>query len=236
MHACMMHAGTHAFRVCGSKDRLSAEHLIDLAASGTWSHYRGTPLRVVRLLKYGDLWKADMETSGMVDEKLRPSSKHVPWRLNYSKKKSIRITTRLVLLLMLGIVRLAVFSIEQPASTLMTCFPYIRFLEKLVGHLPCTTWMECRLHLVSFLFAIIILNLSPMGAYGHSHHKPSLLFGTASGSQILQILACCEALASKAAQATEREGQEAHRESGQGQEVGTGLCESQGCAPSVRGL
>ena len=55
----------------------------------------------------------------------------------------LRIVCRLVLLLLLGFVRCTISLVEQPSSTLMLCFPYIRWFAKLVALFY--NWIEARL-------------------------------------------------------------------------------------------
>ena len=104
-------------------------------------------------------------------------------QLASAKICAFRITTRLVLLLLLGTVRLCVCSIEQPSSSMMLFFPYISYLAKLLKKL--FQWEECRLPPASHFRAF--WPLSPMGAYGHAHRKPSLLFGSAPEPQFLKV-------------------------------------------------
>ena len=47
---------------------------------------------------------------------------------------ALRITTRLCLLLLLAFVRLVLFGVEQPLSTLMREFPYFKWLAAIVKH------------------------------------------------------------------------------------------------------
>ena len=69
-------------------------------------------------------------------------SKFKPKRL-WLRHFGLRIVCRLVLLLLLGFVRCTISLVEQPSSTLMLCFPYIRWFAKLVALFY--NWIEARL-------------------------------------------------------------------------------------------
>lgn len=84
-------------------------------------------------------------------------------------KRANTIVCRLVLLLLLGFVRCTISLVEQPSSTLMLCFPYIRWFAKLVALFY--NWIEARF---------------PMAVYGHSNAKPTVTFGTAPWGYRLQ--------------------------------------------------
>ncbi|CAK9078284.1 unnamed protein product [Durusdinium trenchii] len=81
----------------------------------------------------------------------------------------LRITTRLVLLLLLAFVRCVLVATEQPLSTLMQIFPYFKWLENIVGHfLP---WL-----VTSF----------SMAPWGHANIKPTVVFGNCPWSYRLK--------------------------------------------------
>lgn len=49
------------------------------------------------------------------------------------KTSNLRIVCRMVLLLLIGFVRCVVNLVEQPSSTLMMAFPYVRWLSKMTA-------------------------------------------------------------------------------------------------------
>lgn len=65
--------------------------------------------------------------------------------LNLDPDPKLRITCRMTLLLLLCFIRCATFLVEQPISTLMTFFPYIRWLEKVVSAF--FPWLSTHLYL-----------------------------------------------------------------------------------------
>ncbi len=123
----------------------------------------------------------------------------------------LRITARMILLLLLATVRGVVFLIEQPSLSLMMAVPYVKWMAKILTNI--TPWQVCRLLLVliailqhfqrldfdqilqpnlySFCELCILwqlmqvtmrqLQLSFMGSYGHDYMKPTVVFGSAFG-------------------------------------------------------
>ena len=110
-----------------------------------------------------------------------------------------RITTRLVLLLLLATIRLAVCIVEQPLSSLMPRFPYFEWLATIVNmfwswttvtlwdpeikknrsiYSGCRDTEHCFL-LYKYFAKFGVALLSHMGSFGHPYMKPTKTFGTA---------------------------------------------------------
>ena len=115
--------------------------------------------------------------------------------------RDLRITTRMVMLWFIATVRYCYVIAEQPQSSLMTVFPYIVFFQKLISMF--FDWHVARLpgaHLVKFsncahkqkslIFSItanipLQPGLSNMAVYGSPTLKPTKLFGTWLGPEML---------------------------------------------------
>ena len=106
----------------------------------------------------------------------------------------LRITTRLVLLLLLAFVRCVLVATEQPLSTLMQIFPYFKWLENIVGHfLPWLVTSLCHSQFRSNSISCVLdihepdqmpCALSSMAPWGHANIKPTVVFGNWFGPQL----------------------------------------------------
>lgn len=96
---------------------------------------------------------------------------------------------------MIAISRGVHFLCEQPSSSVMLNFPYMIFLATIIHpvqwrrvRLPMSQFSEIFTCIVRTIIALLVLctndiinaffGLSPMGAYGHTSVKPTVLFGT----------------------------------------------------------
>lgn len=107
-----------------------------------------------------------------------------------------RITARLAILLLVGLIRGAYFCIEQPCSSVMDkTFPYILHLQKVAQKLFAWRSVSLPLGLTSAKDSLNCecicgvnlsiydrCQLSAMGCYGHDFLKPTRVFGVAWGT------------------------------------------------------
>lgn len=149
----------------------------DKATSGQFGDICTTPgfLRSVQLIlqtEPGGLATAGPPCGSFIYLNLftsqRSKSRPLGGRRAYVQEAN-KITARLCLLLLLAFVRCVLVLIEQPISSLMPLFPYMRWLAKIIGN--AFPWLTTKFH---------------MASYGHPNMKPTQVFGTAPWSYKLR--------------------------------------------------
>ena len=241
VHACMHRSWTGA---CHSKGRLSQSHTECLEAAGGGPAHSRAPVCEFYLYQSGyfkeiastPIWMLLVALCGcsqpdpcfqITGRTIVDCLKFTAWSFfenciaigEYSHESSpdasLRITARLMLLVILAFVRCAFTLIEQPSNTMMGHFPYLVWAAKTIS--LWWPWLEVRLSGTKYFAHRTILIwhgnfrmnktcksavgclrnsefatvLSPMGAYGHANRKPTVVYGSAPDTHnVTEFFAC----------------------------------------------